>query len=252
MTHSTGSLDVESLIARQRPGFTLDQPFYTHPDIFARDFERIISRKWLFADHVSRIPNPGDYFLYEVAGESIIVLRDGEGEVRAFFNVCRHRGSRICTEPEGRAARLVCLYHAWSYGLDGRCIRARGMPDGFDPEPYGLHPCRVRVFHGLIYLCLSWIMRRTSTSSRLTSIHTSRRTGSNAPGSRTARRSPPTPTGSSWWRTSANVPTAFPPTPSTPRPTPTCAPASVTGRRATTRPSPRGGKVSRRRRCKPG
>ena len=155
MTSSTDSLDVESLIARQRPGFTLDQPFYTHPDIFTRDFERIISRKWLFADHVSRIPNPGDYFLYEVAGESIIVLRGGEGEVRAFFNVCRHRGSRIRTEPEGHAARLVCPYHAWSYGLDGRCIRARGMPGGFDPEPYGLHPCRVRVFQGLIYLCLS-------------------------------------------------------------------------------------------------
>ena len=149
-------LDVQSLIARQRPGFTLEQPFYTRPEIFARDFDRIISRKWLFADHVSRIPNPGDYFLYEVAGESIIVLRDREGEVRAFFNVCRHRGSRVCIAPEGHVARLVCPYHAWSYGLDGRCIRARGMPPGFDPEPYGLHPCRVRVFHGLIYLCLSW------------------------------------------------------------------------------------------------
>ena len=155
MPTSPGGLDIESLIACQRPGFSLDQPFYTHPDIFARDFERIISRKWLFVDHVSRIPDPGDYFLYEIAGESIIVLRDQEGEVRAFFNVCRHRGSRICTKPEGRAVRLVCPYHAWSYGLDGRCVRARGMPPGFDPGPYGLRPCRVRVLQGLIYICLS-------------------------------------------------------------------------------------------------
>ena len=155
MPTPSDGLDIESLIACQRPGFTLDQPFYTHPDVFARDFERIIARKWLFVDHVSRIPEPGDYFLYEVAGESIIVLRDRAGEVRAFFNVCRHRGSRVCTEPEGRVARLVCPYHAWSYGLDGRCIRARGMPAGFDREPYGLHPCQVRVLHGLIYVCLS-------------------------------------------------------------------------------------------------
>ena len=154
MFNPAASLDIESLIARQRTGFTLEQPFYTHPGVFARDVERIIARKWLFADHVSRIPNPGNYFIYEVAGESIIVVRDREGEVRAFFNVCRHRGSQICTEPEGTVARFVCPYHAWSYGLDGHCIRARGMPAEFDPEPYGLHPCQVRVLHGLIYLCL--------------------------------------------------------------------------------------------------
>lgn len=116
---------------------------------------RMFRRQWLFVDHASRIPAPGDYFLYEIAGESIILLRDREGVVQAHYNVCRHRGSRICLECEGNVKRLVCPDHAWTYDLDGQLVSARRMPDGFDPADYPLHPGRVRVLEGLIFINLA-------------------------------------------------------------------------------------------------
>lgn len=155
MTNREPDVDIEALIARQRPGFTLEQAFYVDPAIFARDVERVVRRQWLFIDHASQLQAPGDYLLYEIAGESIIVLRATDGKIRAFYNVCRHRGSRICTEARGNVRSLVCPYHAWVYELDGHLKHARHMPDEFDPSEYALHPCRVRVWHGLIFLGLA-------------------------------------------------------------------------------------------------
>ena len=147
---------VDELIARQQPGFTLEQPFYRDPEIFRRDMARIVSRTWLYVAHVSEIPEPGDFLLYAIGEESILLVRGPDREVRAFFNVCRHRGSRICLEHRGRVRRvLTCPYHAWTYDLEGRLIRARGMAEGFDRSAFGLHPCQVRVAHGLIFLCLA-------------------------------------------------------------------------------------------------
>ena len=145
---------VERLVEQQRSGFALEQPFYTDDEVFKRDLERIVARQWLFVDHESRIPSPGDYFLYEIAGESIIVVRGEDREVHAHFNVCRHRGSRVCIAAQGNARRLVCPYHAWAYALDGRLLNGQ-MPEGFDPAEFGLHPCRARVFEGLIYVNLA-------------------------------------------------------------------------------------------------
>src|SRR5690606_19772942 len=145
----------DAVIAAQRPGFSLEQPFYCSEDFFRLDMDCVLSRKWLLVDHVSRIPNPGDYFLFEIGSESIIVVRTAEGRVNAFFNVCRHRGSRICLDAEGNRRTLSCPYHAWVYNLDGSLRTARLMPEGFDASTYNLHPCHVRVYHGLIFLCLS-------------------------------------------------------------------------------------------------
>lgn len=150
-----GSLDLSGLIARHRPGFALEQPFYCDGAVFEQDMERIFRRLWLLVDHDSRIPETGDYFLFEIAGESIIVIRGEDGAVRAFYNVCRHRGSRICLEPSGRRKVLACPYHAWSYRLDGSLKAARLMPEGFDPADYGLHPCHLRVLDGLIFVNLA-------------------------------------------------------------------------------------------------
>ena len=142
-------------IAAQRDGWTLEQDFYTSPAIFQRDLERVFRRHWLFAGALCRIPKAGDYFLYEVANESIIVMR-GEGEqVHALFNVCRHRGSRILLEPCGHAERLICPYHQWMYAQDGSLTEARLMPPDFDVKQFGLHRAAVRVVEGLIFICLS-------------------------------------------------------------------------------------------------
>lgn len=146
---------IAGLIDRHRPGFALEQPFYRDAKIFEQDMARIFRRLWLLVDHESRIPETGHYFLFEVAGESIIIIRGTEGEVRAFYNVCRHRGSRVCTAPTGRRKVLVCPYHAWSYRLDGSLKAARLMPDDFQPADYGLHPCHLRVLDGLIFVNLA-------------------------------------------------------------------------------------------------
>ena len=143
------------LIDRQAAGHALEQPFYRDQALFQQDLELVLSRQWLLVDHVARIPEVGDYFLFEVGDDSIIVVRGREGQVHAHFNVCRHRGSRVCLAPSGRVRTLVCPYHAWAYDLDGSLKAARLMPEGFAPEEHGLEPCHVRVFEGLIFVCLS-------------------------------------------------------------------------------------------------
>ena len=146
---------LESLIEAHEPGGPLEQAFYNSPDIFEREMEQIFLRHWLFVDHVSRIPKPGDYFLYEIGGESIIFLRGEDQQIRAFFNVCRHRGSRVCLEEEGNRKRLVCPYHAWVYNLDGSLAQTRHlMPEDFRSSDYGLQPAQVRVLEGMIFVYL--------------------------------------------------------------------------------------------------
>ena len=148
-------LDIPSLIARQRRGYSLEQPFYCDRDIFDRDMDRLISQLWLLVDHETRIPNPGDYLLFRVGREELIVVRDKTGEIHALFNVCRHRGSRVCTAEEGNRKLLACPYHAWTYELDGRLRAARHMPADFDAADHGLHRAHLKLFHGLIFVSIA-------------------------------------------------------------------------------------------------
>ena len=105
-------------------------------------------------DHISRWRKPEDFVVHEIADESIIIVRAADGELRAHFNVCRHRGSRICVEESGHVSRLVCPYHAWAYSLEGKLESARQMAPGFDRQDYSLHPCKVAVLNGLVFINL--------------------------------------------------------------------------------------------------
>jgi Rieske 2Fe-2S family protein len=154
MTETPAAL-MARLIADTRVGYSFDQAFYTSDAVFQADMEQVISRKWLLAGHISRIPNKGDYFLFRVGAEQIIVIRENATSVRAFFNVCRHRGSTICQADSGNAPKLVCPYHAWTFGLDGTLLAARLMPADFDKAENSLHACHIRVFHGLIFINMS-------------------------------------------------------------------------------------------------
>ena len=155
MNTNGAAVPVDELIARQKPGFTLEQPFYRDPEIFGRDMARVVAKAWLYVAHVSELPERGDFLLYRIGEESIILVRGLDREIRAFFNVCRHRGSHVCLEERGNVRRsLTCPYHAWVYDLEGRLIRARGMGEDFDRSAFGLHPCQARVAHGLIFICL--------------------------------------------------------------------------------------------------
>jgi Rieske 2Fe-2S family protein len=148
----TSDSRIDALIAQQRPGYALAQEFYGDPELFERDLDRLLMCHWLCAGHASLIPNPGDYFLFELAAESAIIVRGEDGAVRALANVCRHRGSRVCAEKQGHAKFLVCPYHGWSYGLDGALRAARHMPAGFDMSSHGLKPIELRVVQGVIFV----------------------------------------------------------------------------------------------------
>ena len=143
---------VQELARACQPGFSLEQPFYNHPRIFELDLERIWMQYWIYAGHISRIPNPGDYFLYQLGSESVIVIRDDEYRVNALVNVCRHRGSQICTQPQGHAKKLVCPYHQWVYDLDGSLRAAKLMPEHLDKAEYGLFRLHCRVLEGFIFI----------------------------------------------------------------------------------------------------
>ena len=144
---------IEALIAEHEPGHALDQRFYTDPAIFELELDRIITRNWILAGHVSELAEPGDFKVVEVARESAIIVRGKDGSIRAFANVCRHRGSLVCLEKSGNTRKFACPYHGWTYDTDGRLIAARSMPDGFDKSGYSLRPVSYGEIHGLMFVC---------------------------------------------------------------------------------------------------
>jgi Rieske 2Fe-2S family protein len=146
---------LRDLLDRQPRGKALLQDFYSDPDIFERDVSRIHLRRWLCVGHESRIPRPGDWFVFDVANESLIIVRGRDERVRALVNVCRHRGSHVCYEREGNSRVLVCPYHAWTYDLDGRLRSARLMGDDFDPSGHGLTQVQLRIVEGVIFVCFA-------------------------------------------------------------------------------------------------
>ena len=118
---------IADLVAAQKPGWALHQNFYTDPDIYQLEMDRIITRNWIMAGHVSQLPEPGDYMVFRLANESAIIVRGKDAEIRAFANVCRHRGSLVCLNDQGTLRKFVCPYHGWTYNLEGDLISARSM-----------------------------------------------------------------------------------------------------------------------------
>src|SRR4030095_13089446 len=103
----------------------------------------------------AEIPKAGDYFVFKLRNDSVMIIKGNKGEVFALHNTCRHRGSLICLEERGHAAKLICPYHQWVYDKNGALLKARLMPDDFDTSSYGLHPVHVRSAHGFIFISLA-------------------------------------------------------------------------------------------------
>ncbi len=146
---------IAETVARQRAGHGLDGVFYRDETIHRLDVERIWRRSWLFAGHACEAPAPGDYFVVDVEDDSIVVIRGDDGRINAFHNVCRHRGSRLLDVERGRAGKIVCPYHQWVYGRDGRLMSCRGMHEGIDRSQLGLVPAPVVDFEGLVFVSLA-------------------------------------------------------------------------------------------------
>jgi glycine betaine catabolism A len=147
-----GGSGIASLVRRYQPGGPLERAFYTAPEIFEADLRQIFYRQWLFAGHACAIPQPGDYFTWRLGSESIVVVRGKDGEIRAFHNFCRHRGTRICNEEHGHARKLVCPYHRWTYDLDGSLITRTTREFEVDPLELGLVPVPLHNVAGLIFV----------------------------------------------------------------------------------------------------
>ena len=136
---------------------SMPQKYFVSEEIFAEEQKKIFAEEWLLVGHQSQIAKPGDYFVIEAAGESLIVIRDSKFEIRAFFNVCRHRGSRLKEDTCGNSSTIQCPYHAWTYGLDGRLVGAPHMDEvpGFNKSDYPLHRVELGIWEGFIFVNLA-------------------------------------------------------------------------------------------------
>lgn len=137
---------------------TLPAKYYTSQEYFREELEQFFVDKWICVGREDQVARPGDYFLVDLAGESVIVTRDDKGQIGAFFNVCRHRGTRLCDKESGTfTGRIACPYHAWTYALDGRLVGAPHMSDAtnFSPSRYSLHRVASTSWDGYLFLNLS-------------------------------------------------------------------------------------------------
>lgn len=136
---------------------TLPQRYFISPEIFAKEQGKVFSSQWVLVGHQSQIAKAGDYLVQEVAGESLIIVRDQTAQVRGFYNVCRHRGTRLCEEKIGHSSAIQCPYHAWTYGLDGRLVGAPHMDkvQDFDKADHSLHAIELALWEGFFFLNLA-------------------------------------------------------------------------------------------------
>ena len=137
-------------------GWSLPAWTYSDPDFFQAEIDRVFRPSWQIVCHESDIPQVGDYHTLDYIGESVIVVRGDDRVVRAFTNVCRHRGARLVDGPSGCASRLTCPYHAWSYDLKGALT---GLPlsqtyGGMDRTAHGLAPVQVEIWQSFIFVRL--------------------------------------------------------------------------------------------------
>jgi len=148
---------LERLISEHKPGYALQREFQTDPGIYQLDLDRIWRRGWLFAGHTCQVKQPGDYFVFDVDTDSIILIRGDDERIHALHNTCRHRGMKVCQAESGHVGRIVCPYHQWSYARNGELAACGGMDKegDLDFRDFGLHRVHVREVGGLIFVCLA-------------------------------------------------------------------------------------------------
>lgn len=159
MTSSTiafhPAVNLRELVARRVPGYSLEAPFYTSQAVFDADMEHIFGKHWIYVGVSVDVPEAGDYMTVQLGQQPILIVRDDDNEIRAFHNVCRHRGSRLCADDKGTVGNLVCPYHQWTYDLSGKLIFADHMQEGFDLSHHSLKPVHLRNMAGLLFICLA-------------------------------------------------------------------------------------------------
>jgi len=157
--HNEDLQSLKELIEKHKsmPEFSLSSGFYRSQFVYQLELEQLLFKSWIYAAHISEIPEPGDYVLFDIGEDSIIISHDDHGEVRALHNICRHRGSRVCDHQSGNSKTFVCPYHGWVYENDGslRTPRASEAYVDFDKADYGLKAVAVQQYMGLIFVNLN-------------------------------------------------------------------------------------------------
>ena len=143
------------LLQQHNPLYTLDQPFYTDEEIFQADLENIFYQRWIFAIHDFEIPKTGDYLTYQFGTCNVVLVRDKSGQISAFHNSCRHRGSRVCNQEKGNTHRFVCPYHHWTYDLSGSLIYAKNMGDDFNVANFSLKKVHCATIGTEVFICIA-------------------------------------------------------------------------------------------------
>lgn len=143
------------LINQRKPRHALSRDLYRDEEVYQQDLEQIWHKGWIFAGHTFEIEKAGEYMTIQLGDYPVVIVRDNKGEVRAFHNACRHRGSRICAESKGKTAKLVCPYHKWTFDLDGKLLFAGNMGEKFNNDDHGLMPVHCEIVNTYIYICVA-------------------------------------------------------------------------------------------------
>ena len=144
--------------AYRQGAHTMPGAYYTSPEIMEEERARLFPHMWHCVGRASAVANGGDFLTRDVAGESIMLVRGKDATLRAFFNICRHRSTRLCSQASGQFSETIqCPYHAWTYGIDGRLIGAPHMNEveGFDKKDYPLHQAAVAEWEGFVFVNVS-------------------------------------------------------------------------------------------------
>ena len=134
---------------------TLPAALYRDPQAYGRERQAVFAAGWQFLGHENEAPGPGDYISGEAAGWPVLAVRDADGALRGFHNVCRHRAGPLVSDARGHCGKeLTCKYHGWRYALDGRLRSAVdfGAAEGFDPRAFGLYPVRLETWRGFVFV----------------------------------------------------------------------------------------------------
>ncbi|MBG1233638.1 aromatic ring-hydroxylating oxygenase subunit alpha [Aestuariivirga litoralis] len=147
--------DIQAQLSARKRNFSLSRELYSDPGVLEADLQHIFYKEWLFAVPACELAKPGAYATMQVGAYPVVIIRGSDNRIRAFHNVCRHRGQRLCSHATGSTQKLVCPYHQWTYDLDGKLLYAREMGEGFDAAAYGLKKVHCIDMAGVVYICLA-------------------------------------------------------------------------------------------------
>lgn len=151
----TDHITLSALLDLHVQGLSLAQPFYKSLEVFQADLDLIWYRNWIFIASVAELPKSGSYVTVQLGAYPVVVVRGADDQIRAFHNVCRHRGQRLCAKAFGQTVKLVCPYHQWTYETDGRLLWARDMSPDFNAARHGLKPVHCASTAGMVFICLA-------------------------------------------------------------------------------------------------